>query len=344
MTLAVRVIPCLDIAGGRVVKGVSFEQLRDAVIRWRPPSATSTRAPTRSRFSTSRRPRVPGYAPRARPARRKRPLDPVHGRRRRPHGEDADALLRRRRPGDRQHGRGRRPRAPLAPRGPVRRAVRRSRARRKARPGAGRPDADDGDDARRAEGDGADRRVLGRRGRGGGARARSSSPRWTPTARRKASTSRLLRAVRGVVDVPVVASGGAGDLDDFARAVLIGGADAVLAASVFHDRVFSIVEVKAAMKRAGLACAPSLRARRRCSPGTTRTGSCPSSCATSETGDVSPSPGRTPRRSRRPARPGSPTSTAARARRSGRRAKRPATSRTWRQSRSTATGTPFCTT
>jgi anthranilate synthase component 1 len=66
----------------------------------------------------------------------------------------------------------------------------------------------------------------------------------------------MLRAVRGVVDVPVVASGGAGDLDDFARAVLIGGADAVLAASVFHDRVFSIVEVKAAMKRAGLAVRP----------------------------------------------------------------------------------------
>ncbi|HVO51884.1 MAG TPA: imidazole glycerol phosphate synthase subunit HisF [Thermoanaerobaculia bacterium] len=66
----------------------------------------------------------------------------------------------------------------------------------------------------------------------------------------------MLRAVRGVVDVPVVASGGAGDLNDFARAVLIGGADAVLAASVFHDRVFSIVEVKAAMKRAGLAVRP----------------------------------------------------------------------------------------
>ena len=66
----------------------------------------------------------------------------------------------------------------------------------------------------------------------------------------------MLRAVRGVVDVPVVASGGAGDLDDFARAVLIGGADAVLAASVFHDRVFSIVEVKAAMRRAGLAVRP----------------------------------------------------------------------------------------
>lgn len=66
----------------------------------------------------------------------------------------------------------------------------------------------------------------------------------------------MLRAVRGVVDVPIVASGGAGDIDDFARAVLIGGADAVLAASVFHDRVFTIGEAKAAMKRAGLGVRP----------------------------------------------------------------------------------------
>ncbi|MGA7990633.1 MAG: imidazole glycerol phosphate synthase subunit HisF [Thermoanaerobaculia bacterium] len=66
----------------------------------------------------------------------------------------------------------------------------------------------------------------------------------------------MLRAVRGIVDVPIVASGGAGDLEDFARAILIGGADAVLAASVFHDRLFSIGEVKTAMKRAGLGVRP----------------------------------------------------------------------------------------
>ncbi len=66
----------------------------------------------------------------------------------------------------------------------------------------------------------------------------------------------MLRAVRALVDVPIVASGGAGDVDDFARAVLIGGADAVLAASVFHDRIFTIGEAKAAMKRAGLGVRP----------------------------------------------------------------------------------------
>jgi len=67
----------------------------------------------------------------------------------------------------------------------------------------------------------------------------------------------MLRAVRAAVDVPVVASGGAGRLDDFAKAVLIGGADAVLAASLFHDRVFTIGAVKEAMSRAGLAVRPA---------------------------------------------------------------------------------------
>jgi anthranilate synthase component 1 len=67
----------------------------------------------------------------------------------------------------------------------------------------------------------------------------------------------MLRAVRATVGVPIVASGGAGALDDFARAVLVGGADAVLAASLFHDRVFTIGEVKAAMRRAGLAVRPA---------------------------------------------------------------------------------------
>jgi cyclase len=67
----------------------------------------------------------------------------------------------------------------------------------------------------------------------------------------------MLRAVRAAVDVPIVASGGAGRLDDFAKAVVIGGADAVLAASVFHDRVFTVGAVKGAMRRAGLAVRPA---------------------------------------------------------------------------------------
>ena len=62
----------------------------------------------------------------------------------------------------------------------------------------------------------------------------------------------LLRAIADRVDVPVIASGGAAGPDDFVRAVVDGGADAVLAASIFHRRIHSIASVKAAMAAAGL--------------------------------------------------------------------------------------------
>lgn len=62
----------------------------------------------------------------------------------------------------------------------------------------------------------------------------------------------LLRAITRSVVVPVIASGGAAGPDDFVAAVRDGGADAVLAASIFHRRMFSIADVKAAMAAAGL--------------------------------------------------------------------------------------------
>lgn len=60
----------------------------------------------------------------------------------------------------------------------------------------------------------------------------------------------LLRAVRAKVSVPVIASGGAGRLEDFAPAV-DAGADAVLAASVFHFGQLRIGQVKDALRTAG---------------------------------------------------------------------------------------------
>lgn len=60
----------------------------------------------------------------------------------------------------------------------------------------------------------------------------------------------LLRAVRAVVGVPVIASGGAGRLEHFAPAVAA-GADAVLAASVFHFGEITISQVKRALDEAG---------------------------------------------------------------------------------------------
>jgi len=62
----------------------------------------------------------------------------------------------------------------------------------------------------------------------------------------------LLRAISSVVEVPVIASGGAAGPADFVAAVVDGGADAVLAASIFHRAIHSIGSVKAAMAEAGL--------------------------------------------------------------------------------------------
>jgi cyclase len=62
----------------------------------------------------------------------------------------------------------------------------------------------------------------------------------------------LLRAISEAVEVPVIASGGAAGPADFVAAVVEGGADAVLAASIFHRGIHTIDEVKRAMAAAGL--------------------------------------------------------------------------------------------
>ena len=59
---------------------------------------------------------------------------------------------------------------------------------------------------------------------------------------------KLIEAVREAVDVPLIASGGAGSLTHFIEA-LTAGADAVLAASVFHFGVYSIAQVKKPWKK-----------------------------------------------------------------------------------------------
>jgi cyclase len=62
----------------------------------------------------------------------------------------------------------------------------------------------------------------------------------------------LTRAVTRVVNVPVIASGGAGTLDHFAEVIIEADADAVLAASVFHFGTFTVAQVKEHMDRAGI--------------------------------------------------------------------------------------------
>jgi cyclase len=62
----------------------------------------------------------------------------------------------------------------------------------------------------------------------------------------------LTRAIAGAVTVPVIASGGAGELRHLSEAILEGGADAVLVASLFHYGKYSVAEAKRAMREAGV--------------------------------------------------------------------------------------------
>ena len=54
----------------------------------------------------------------------------------------------------------------------------------------------------------------------------------------------LLSTVSSSIDIPVIASGGVGNLEHFAEGVLEGGASALLAASIFHFGEYSIKDVK----------------------------------------------------------------------------------------------------
>ena len=62
----------------------------------------------------------------------------------------------------------------------------------------------------------------------------------------------LLKAITNSVDVPVIASGGAGKMEDFCKAALEGNAQGVLAASVFHYKEIDVKELKKYMKSKGI--------------------------------------------------------------------------------------------
>jgi cyclase len=67
----------------------------------------------------------------------------------------------------------------------------------------------------------------------------------------------MTSAVADAVDVPIIASGGVGSLDHLAEGVLDGGADAVLAASIFHFGQHTVAEAKAVLLAAGLTVRPA---------------------------------------------------------------------------------------
>ncbi len=66
----------------------------------------------------------------------------------------------------------------------------------------------------------------------------------------------LTRAVADAVAVPVIASGGAGELDHLVEAIEAGGADAVLCASIFHYGTYTVAEAKRALTEAGIPVRP----------------------------------------------------------------------------------------
>ena len=62
----------------------------------------------------------------------------------------------------------------------------------------------------------------------------------------------MTRAITDAIDIPVIASGGVGNLDHLVEGITRGGADAVLAASIFHFGEYTIPEAKAYMAARGI--------------------------------------------------------------------------------------------
>ena len=75
---------------------------------------------------------------------------------------------------------------------------------------------------------------------------------WDADGRREGYDLELTRNISGAVTVPIIASGGAGNLDHLFEALSDGKADAVLAASIFHYRTYSIHEVKDYLAKRGI--------------------------------------------------------------------------------------------
>ena len=66
----------------------------------------------------------------------------------------------------------------------------------------------------------------------------------------------LTRAIADAIEIPVIASGGVGALEHLSDGIRIGGADAVLAASIFHYGEFTVRQAKALLARDGIAVRP----------------------------------------------------------------------------------------
>jgi cyclase len=249
MSVAVRVIPCLDVDAGRVVKGVNFRGLRDAgdpvelAARYDAEGAdeltfldvTASSAGRETTYDVVRRTADQVFIPLT-----------VGGGVRTP--ADVDALLR----------------AGADKVGVNTAAIARPELLHEIAERFGRQVLVLSVDARRADGTASGFEVTthgGRRGTG------IDAVEWAARAvelgageillnsmdadgTREGFDLELIRLVRAAVDVPVIASGGAGSVEHFPPAVAA-GADAVLAASVFHFGSLTVAAVKEALRAAG---------------------------------------------------------------------------------------------
>ncbi len=75
---------------------------------------------------------------------------------------------------------------------------------------------------------------------------------WDADGTRKGYDLKLTRKIAGAVNIPVIASGGAGSLKDILNVLTIGKADAALIASLFHFGTFTVQDVKEFLKRNGV--------------------------------------------------------------------------------------------
>jgi cyclase len=75
---------------------------------------------------------------------------------------------------------------------------------------------------------------------------------WDADGHRAGYDLELTRAIGEAVTIPIIASGGAGNLEHLYEALVVGKADAVLAASIFHYRTYSIRQAKAYLGERGI--------------------------------------------------------------------------------------------
>jgi imidazole glycerol-phosphate synthase subunit HisF len=75
---------------------------------------------------------------------------------------------------------------------------------------------------------------------------------WDADGHRTGYDLELTRAIGEAVTIPIIASGGAGNLEHLYEALVVGRADAVLAASIFHYRTYSIGQAKDYLKKRGI--------------------------------------------------------------------------------------------